>query len=126
MSVQHQYIPGVCNIGPEDIQKRKRVGWLGLVATLVLWAFFIWYNILAPWRLTIFFPAVISAAGFLQAYRHFCAYFGFASLFNFEKVGGTENVESEEFRVRDRREAWKILVYSTVIGLATAALGLAS
>ncbi|HEY4715729.1 MAG TPA: hypothetical protein VII00_01335 [bacterium] len=125
MSAQNQYIPGVCNIGPEEIQKRKLVGWVGLIATFGLWTFFIWNNTPAPWRLTLFFPGIISAVGFLQAYRHFCAYFGFAALFNFGKAGETGNVDSEEFRIRDRREAWKILIYSTIIGLAVAFLGFA-
>ena len=118
MEIQNKYIPGVCNIGEEEIKKRKQSGWVGLVATIVLWALFIWFDIPSIWRLTLFIPAMMSATGFLQAHMHFCAYFGFASLFNFGNVGKTDSVQQTEFRAKDRRRAWQIIAYSILIGLA--------
>lgn len=120
MEIQNKYIPGVCNIGPEEINKRKQAGWIGLIATATLWVLFIWFDIPSIWRLTLFFPAMMSATGFLQAYMHFCAYFGFASLFNFGDVGKTDSVQQAEFRAQDRRRAWQIVIYSILIGLAVA------
>lgn len=76
------YVPGVCNIGPAEIAARRRVGWGGLAASVVLLGLFIWFDALPLWRLTVFFPAAVSVSGFLQAVMHFCAYFGFGSLFN--------------------------------------------
>ena len=119
MDIQkNTYIPGVCNIGEEEIKNRKQAGWIGLIATTVLWTLFIWFDIPPIWRLTLFFPAMMSATGFLQAYMHFCAYFGFASLFNFGNVGKTDSVQQAEFRAQDRRRAWQIVIYSILIGLA--------
>ena len=120
MEMQNKYIPGVCNIGPEEIKKRKQAGWIGLIATIALWAIFIWLNIPSIWRLTLFFPAMMSATGFLQAYMHFCAYFGFASLFNFGDVGKTDSVSQAEFRAKDKRRAWQIIIYAVLIGIAIA------
>jgi hypothetical protein len=120
MATQNQYIPGVCNIGEEEINMRKRSGRIGLIATIVLWALFIWFNVPQVWRLTLFIPAMMSATGFLQAYMHFCAYFGFASLFNFGDVGKTDSVSQAEFRVKDRRKAWQIILYSVLIGAVVA------
>jgi len=122
-TIQNKYIPGVCNIGPEEIKKRKQAGWIGLVATVLLWAVFIWFDVAVPWRLLLFFPAMMSATGFLQAYMYFCAYFGFASLFNFGDVGKTDSVSQAEFRAKDRRRAWQIVIYSILIGLAVALVG---
>ena len=122
MEIQNKYIPGVCNIGPEEIKKRKQSGWIGLIATAVLWALFIWFDIPSIWRLTLFLPAMMSATGFLQAYMHFCAYFGFASLFNFGNVGKTDSVQQAEFRAQDRRRAWQIVIYSILIGLVASLL----
>jgi len=119
-TIQDKYIPGVCNIGPEEIKKRKQAGWMGLIATALLWAAFIWFDISSIWRLTLFIPAMMSATGFLQAYMHFCAYFGFASLFNFGDVGKTDSVSQAEFRAKDRRRAWQIIIYSILIGLVAA------
>mgnify|MGYP001766258656 CR=1 FL=1 len=120
MKAQNKYIPGVCNIGDEEIKKRKQAGWGGLIATIVLWGLFIWFNTPQIWRLTLFFPAMMSAMGFLQAYMHFCAYFGFASLFNFGDVGTTDSIQQAEFRAKDKKKAWQIVMYSVLIGLAVA------
>ena len=121
-TIQDKYIPGVCNIGPEEIKKRKQAGWIGLVATVLLWAVFIWFDVAVPWRLLLFFPAMMSATGFLQAYMHFCAYFGFGSLFNFGDVGKTDSVSQAELRAKDRRKAWQIIIYSVLVGAAVAFL----
>lgn len=124
MEIQNKYIPGVCNIGDEEIKKRKRAGWGGLIATIILWGIFVWFNVPQVWRLSLFIPAMMSATGFLQAYMHFCAYFGFASLFNFgPKVGKTDSVSQAEFRAKDRKKAWQIVIYSIIIGLVISLLG---
>lgn len=122
---KNQYIPGVCNIGPVGIKKRKQAGWMGFAATVVLWGILIYLNVAPAWRLLLFFPAMMSAIGFLQAYMHFCAYFGFAALFNFDDAGifgKTGTVQQAEFRVQDRRKAWQIVIYSVLIGIAVAIL----
>lgn len=123
METQNHYVPGVCNIGPAEIKKRTQAGWMGLVATILLWAIFIWLDTPAVWRLMLFFPALMSATGFLQAYMHFCVYFGFANLFNFGEVGKTDTVAQAEYRAKDRRKAWQILSYSMLIGLVVALMG---
>ncbi|MFZ2226901.1 MAG: hypothetical protein WA090_03910 [Candidatus Nanopelagicaceae bacterium] len=126
METKNEYVPGVCNIGPAEIAKRKQAGWSGLIATVVLWGIFIGFNTPHIWRLSLFIPSVMSATGFLQARMHFCAYFGFASLFNFgSKVGNTDDVLEAEFRAKDRKKAWQIVIYSVVIGLAVAIVALA-
>ena len=124
MTTQEGYIAGVCNIGPDEIRRRKRAGWFGLAATFAVCAALLWLDAPALWRLTLFFPATASAIGLVQAHKRFCAYFGFSALFNFGKAGEPRTVDSEEFRPRDRLQASKILTASTVIGLAVASLSL--
>jgi hypothetical protein len=34
---KYTYIPGVCNIGPDEIKKRKIGGWAGLTITILFW-----------------------------------------------------------------------------------------
>lgn len=121
MNKQVKYIPGVCNIGPAEIARRKRSGWVGLIVTLVLWGVFVWFNTPAIFRLLIFFPAMASASGFLQAYMHFCAGFGFKGVYNIMKPAGqTETIMQKEFRAKDRQKALQIFSYSAVIGLVVA------
>lgn len=118
------YIPGVCNIGPAEIRRRKQAGWLGLGATILLWAAFFAFRVGAPWRLLLFFPAAMGATGFLQAAMHFCAGFGLSGVFNFrQELGETDTVEQAEFRLKDRRKANAIGLYSILVGAAIAAAG---
>lgn len=119
-TAQNKYVPGVCNIGDEEIKMRKRTGQIGFVVTIALWMSFMWFDVPQIWRLTLFIPAMMSAIGLLQAYMHFCAYFGFASLFNFGNVGKTDSVSQAEFRAKDRKKAWQIVIFSILIGLAIA------
>jgi hypothetical protein len=125
MTAQRQeYIPGVCNIGPEERKRRIRGGWAGLIVTIVLEGLFIIFRAGAPWRLLLFLPAAAGAAGFLQAILHFCAAFGFSGVFNFgAEVGKTDTVEQAEFRRKDRAKALQIAGYATLIGIGVALLG---
>lgn len=116
-----QYIPGVCNIGPAEIRMRKRLGWWGLLITIVVWALLVWLQLPAAWRLIVFIPVFFSANGFLQGFMHFCAGFGMRGVFNFgPAVGKTDTVSQAEFRAKDRAKAQQIFLYSALIGIAAA------
>jgi hypothetical protein len=119
-----EYIPGVCNIGPAEIGRRRQIGWVGSATTVLLWAAFLIFQVPAPWRLTLFLPAAIGAAGFLQAAFHFCAGFAMRGVFNLgSEVGKTEPVEQAELRIKDRRKARLITLYSLLIAAAVAIAG---
>ncbi len=120
MKDKAEYVPGVCNIGLAEIRRRRQSGWIGSGATILLWAVFLIFRVPAPWRLTLFLPAMAAASGFLQAAFHFCAAFGMRGVFNFGSVGRTETIEQKEFRLKDRRKARLIAFYSLLIGMATA------
>ena len=120
---REEYIPGACNIGADEIARRKRAGWIGIAATIGLWAMFMLLDVPPAWRLTLFVPATIAVMAFLQAYMHFCAYFGFASLFNFGDVGETDSVAQAMYREQDRRKAWQIVASAVVLGAVVACLG---
>lgn len=121
MAAKSEYIPGVCNIGPAEIKRRKQSGWAGLAATVLLWAAFIVLDVAAPWRLLLFFPAFFAALGFFQAAMHFCAGFGMLGVLNFgPQAGKTETVEQAEFRRKDRQKAIQIGLYAALMGLVVA------
>jgi hypothetical protein len=124
MTAKAEYVPGVCNIGPAEIRRRRKGGWVGAGATILLWAAFFIFRVPAPWRLTLFLPAMLGATGFLQAAFHFCAGFGMRGVYNFgPEVGKTETVDQAEFRLKDRRKSLLIFLYSVLIGIATAMAG---
>jgi hypothetical protein len=113
-----KYIPGVCNIGPDEIQKRMFAGWLFLVITILLNVGLYYLHVAPIVRIVVFFPAWISALGF-----HFCVAFGTQGLFNVSsEAGKTESVSQQEFRKKDQQTATKIIIYSVIIGLVVAIL----
>ena len=114
------YIPGVCNIGPAEIRKRRTSGWIGFIATLALAGVLFYYDNPPIWRLLLFFPAMSAASGFLQALSHFCLGFGFKAVFNFGEPGRVDSVMEAEFRKKDRQKAQQILAGSVFVGAAVA------
>lgn len=121
-----KYIPGVCNIGPQEIKRRAKDGWVALIATLVIWALFTWLGTPRIWRLTLFFPAAMAAIGFLQAKMHFCVAFALGNLFNFGEIGKTDTVTQAEDRAQDRKKAWTMISFAVLAGLLLAYLGYAT
>ncbi len=115
--MENKYIPGVCNMGREEIKRRKTGGWTGLILTLVAIFLLWWLDVSKWWRLVVFLPSVMGATGFIQAYTQFCVYFGFGHLFNFGDVGKTDSIEQKEFRTKDRARAWQLLSYALGAGL---------
>jgi hypothetical protein len=62
--MENKYIPGVCNMGREEIKRRKTAGWTGLILTLVTIFLLWWLDASKWWHLVVFIPAVMGATGF--------------------------------------------------------------
>ncbi len=119
------YVPGVCNIGPAEITRRRRVGWIGLVASVVLVGILIAVDAGRWWWLLLFLPVTMSASGFLQAHFRFCAGFSRAGVFNFGPLGQTQDVTDGESLAADRRRGNQITLYAALIGVGVALLAVA-
>ena len=100
---QTKYIAGVCNIGDEETARRRTFGFITLAVAVVLLAILVWAGISPWWRLLVFFPATMSASGFLQAYLNFCSGFARRGIFNFGSIGETNQVADEAARSQDKR-----------------------
>ncbi|MEJ1229464.1 MAG: hypothetical protein WDM88_00705 [Galbitalea sp.] len=120
MTQANVYQPGVCNIGPAEIRRRRSAGYIGLAVTVVFLVVAFAFGWASPWRLFVVLPAAMSASGFLQARLHFCARFGARGLFNFGALGSEEAVHEAEYRRKDQRKAVLILVLSAAIGIVVA------
>lgn len=119
MSVSDHYVPGSCNIGGAEIQRRLRAGWGGVT----IFAFVLFFLMMAKvgepaWYLVLFLPAFAAAAGFVQASYRFCFYFGFSSLFNFDRAGERHHVADAAARKQDRAKARRVLALSFLIAVA--------
>jgi hypothetical protein len=119
------YQPGVCNIGPDEIRRRRRSGFIGLIGAVGLFAVLVAVGAPPIARALVGLPTVIAASGFLQAHLRFCAGFGQLGVFNFGTVGDTEQVIDDTARAKDRARARQIGLASFAVGIAVAILAVA-
>lgn len=115
------YVPGACNIGPAEIARRRRAGYLGLTAAGALAVALVALDAPAAARWLVALPLAGAATGFLQARFRFCAGFGIAGVRNFEQLGSVEKVEDAAARRADRNKALAIVAAAAGIGAAGAA-----
>ncbi len=120
-----EYQPGVCNIGPAEIARRRRAGHVGFVATIVLFAVLVAISAPPIARLVLVIPAAVSASGYLQASLKFCAGFGARGIFNFDQVGTTAQVDDAAARALDKAKANRIGLASFAIGILVALIAVA-
>ncbi len=116
-----KYIPGECNIGKEQVDRRIRFGWIGFVMTIGLWGTFILFRVPAIFRITLFVPAFVSALGFLQGLMHFCVYFALKGIYNMKsKSSKNEIIMWLPLMKKDKRRARELLVYTILIAMVVA------
>jgi hypothetical protein len=116
------YIPGVCNIGKDEIRKRRN-GFYGALAFLVILVVMLEFlNAGRGWRLIIFIPLFIATVSYLQWHYKFCAGFGLKGVFNFGDLGKTFNVDQKENFRKDRMKAWDMIIKSALIALIFSAI----
>lgn len=114
-----KYIPGVCNIGPEERKMRKGAGWFGIVLFLGLATFL--YLTQAPHgaRFFLLIPALLATTGWVQYQQRFCVNFGMRGLQNMDKAAWqTEKVMEDGFRRKDRQKSLRLIALSVVLSLA--------
>ena len=121
---QIDYIPGECNIGSKEIARRRNLGWIAFAIVLVAFLALVRSGVSPWWRLFIFFPAVLSASGFLQAHFHFCSGFARLGVFNFGPPGERHEVADEISKEKDRKRGIEITLYALLIGAAITILSL--
>jgi hypothetical protein len=119
------YRPGVCNIGPAEIARRRQAGHVGAAATFGLLAGLVVIDAPRLARMSVALPAAMAASGYIQAQLRFCAGFGSRGLFNFGPLGETFAVTDADSLARDRLRSRQIGLASLAIGLATGALAVA-
>src|ERR1700722_9716001 len=121
--MERTYTPGVCNLSDAEARRRNVAGWIGLVVTLALAAYFFSAHSPDALRIIIFIPAAFGAMGFLQGLMHFCVNFGMRGVFNTtSEVGKTDTVAQAEYRKQDKAKARCIIAYSIAIGILIAVL----
>ena len=118
------YAPGACNIGADEIARRRKAAVAGLVASIGLAVALIAFGS-APGdfaRLLVALPLTGAAIGWIQARRRFCMAYGLAGTFNLEKIGNMSRVVDSAALAADRRTALIIAAQGLAVGLLGAIL----
>lgn len=110
-----EYIPGICNINPKEVQKRRRIGIIGTVISFALIVVMVAYSIPPFVGGALFVSSFIAATGFLQAANKFCV--GYAKS-NMQRVGDTDvTIEDSDAQKKDKTKSRKINLQSAGIAL---------
>jgi hypothetical protein len=118
------YRPGTCNIGHEEIRRRRRFGHAAAVATAGMIGVLLATEAPRASRVVVALPAAGAASGYLQAHARFCAGFGQQGVFNFGRLGDTTPVADADALEADRRRSREISLRSLAIGLGVAAVAI--
>lgn len=116
------YRPGACNIGPEEIERRRRSGMAALAVGALLAIGLVMLGAPPAARWLVALPVAGGAAGILQARLRFCAAYGFRGVRGMVGLGKADVVGDPAARAADRRRALEIGGASALIGLAVAAI----
>lgn len=111
-----RYQPGVCNIGPAELARRRRSAIAATGVTLLVVAALLVAGWPAVTRLVLLPFAAATAITWLQVTRRFCVAFGAAGILNFGDLGSTLGVEDAEARAADRRTALRMIAEGLVYG----------
>lgn len=121
-----EYTPGICNIGPAEIRRRRMAGHVGTLVTAAAFVGLVALDAPPIARLVLILPAAGAASGYLQARLKFCAGFGSRGVFNFGAPGTWSTVTDRVALARDRRRSREIggmaLAAGVVVGVAAALL----
>lgn len=111
------YQPGVCNIGPAEIRRRRQIGYLGLAGAVALAILLLAVDAPTWTRLALAIPVAGALEGFIQARERFCAGFAMAGVQNFGELGTQTTIEDAEAVAADRRKAMRIHATAIAGGL---------
>ena len=115
--MSQEYVAGSCNIGTGEVRRRQVVALAGAVISVTSLIGLIGADTARSARLTLFFPLMVFAIGFIQSRKKFCLAYGFMGTFNFGKLGQISRVSDPVAKKADRKTALTILAQSILLAL---------
>jgi hypothetical protein len=115
--LSQEYVAGSCNIGKGEIRRRQVVALAGAVISATSLVGLISTDAARSARLTLFFPLMVFAIGFIQSRKKFCLAYGFLGTFNFGSLGQISRVSDPIAKKADRKTALTILAQSIALAL---------
>jgi len=121
MATATHYIPGICNINPVEIRKRRMVGHFGLAVTIILVALALVMHVSWIFRIVVIIPAFIAATGYLQAHNKFCVGFAAQKQQNAD-TGEIVQITDKEALALDKKKTRVMNLQATIIAAAVTAV----
>ena len=110
------YQPGVCNIGPQEIARRRRSAIAATAIAVAVAVVILAVGAPSVARLALLPFVAAGAVSWLQVTRRFCVGFGAAGILNFGDLGTTLSVDDAEARAADRRTARRMILEGLLYG----------
>ena len=117
-----EYRPGVCNIGPREIAKRRAFGIAGIVSSIVLAIALVAIDAPQIARAIVLIPLWGAFVSLEQARRKFCAAFAYAGIRSVNGSDATESVANGADLAIDRAAARRMVAYCGAIAAAITAV----
>jgi hypothetical protein len=114
MEESEKYEAGLCNIGRQEINFRKKLFNFSLLFALMMtcMSFSFFHH---SWMMVLLFSAYFFTILLLIEIRlKFCIFFGIFNVYNFNKPGQLENIQSHKNSRKDRLKAIKILSFTAL------------
>lgn len=115
--MSQEYIAGSCNIGNGEVRRRQVVALAGAVISAISLVGLLNTDASRSARISLFFPLMVFAIGFIQSRKKFCLAYGFMGTFNFGKIGQLSRVSDPVAKKADRKTALTILAQSVFLAL---------
>ena len=108
------YIPGQCNLGPEEIRRRMNIGWFGVGLTFLVVLVLEIFDAPKMYRIIVLPTIAVALSGFLQARHRFCYLYGWRGVFSITGRKKFEKVSVNADLKKDRNTAIRIVVMMLV------------
>ena len=118
----HDYVPGQCNLGNTEITRRRRVGYIGLVLSLVFIVVSEIFDFPKGYKLLLFIPMAYAFTGFFQARQHFCVLYGFMGLARTSDTGKYIKIKDMADHRKDLRMVAILLLKAIAAGAVVTAI----
>ncbi len=111
------YRAGVCNIGPQEIARRRRAGLVAIGIAAAVAVALVVVDAPAILRLLVFPPLASGLVSLEQVRRRFCVGFALAGLRNFGPLGSPDRVTDDADLAADRRAALRMIASMSALAL---------
>jgi hypothetical protein len=111
---EYIYLPGTCNLGKQEINRRFRIGYIGLGLMIALILSIEIFHLPSFIKIFLFIPAFYSVSGFIQAFNKFCYIYGLKGIASLTGRKKFQNVTDETYAKADRKKAFTIITITTL------------